>query len=210
MNELIGLAIGFIFTLFIYSYIFGDNPLYRLAVHILVGVSAAYASIVVVRQVLIPIQQQIRENPSSTQSIFWLVPILFVTMLLLRRLHIARWLGNTTLAFLIGIGAAVSLVGALDGTLWPQITQPGSDSTVQTLLVAGLTICTLLTFRFTSLRGGTGVWETAVWQRLLGGIGRVVLAITFGALFASLLSTSLILLADRLGTYLDELVRFLS
>ena len=41
MNESIGLILGFILTLCVYSYVLGDNPLFRVASHLLVGVSAA-------------------------------------------------------------------------------------------------------------------------------------------------------------------------
>ena len=45
MNEFIGLIVGFILTLLVFSYLLGDNPLYRIAIHLLVGTSAAYAAV---------------------------------------------------------------------------------------------------------------------------------------------------------------------
>ena len=53
MTDLAGLIVGILLTLFIYSYLIGDNPLYRISVHLLVGVSAAYAVVVVVQQLLL-------------------------------------------------------------------------------------------------------------------------------------------------------------
>ena len=53
-EQTIGVALGLVLTLMIYSYILGDNPLYRIAVHVLVGVGLGYASIVVFNSVLIP------------------------------------------------------------------------------------------------------------------------------------------------------------
>ena len=64
MNDTLGLVIGFILTLLIYSYVIGDNPAYRLAVHILVGVSAAYAAVLVLRQAILPIVAQLALNLS--------------------------------------------------------------------------------------------------------------------------------------------------
>ena len=121
MIELAGLLIGLLLTLFIYSYLIGDNPLYRISVHLLVGVSAAYAVVVVVQQIITPLWQQIQADPTSPDSLIWLVPVLFMLMLLARRLPSVSWLGNTTLALLVGVGAAVALLGSLTGTLWPQI-----------------------------------------------------------------------------------------
>ena len=208
MIEFAGLIIGILLTLFIYSYLIGDNPLYRISVHLLVGVSAAYAVVVVVQQLLLPIWRQIQDNPTSPDSLIWLVPILFMLMLLARRLPSVSWLGNTTLALLVGVGAAVALLGSLTGTLWPQIVNVQPATPLQGIAVAILTICTLLAFQFTALRPrGSNVWQPPIWQRGVTAVGRIVLTITFGALFATLLSTGLILLADRLNYFITELVQ---
>jgi hypothetical protein len=208
MTDLVGLIIGLLLTLFIYSYLIGDNPLYRVSVHLLVGVSAAYAVVVVVRQLLLPIWQQVQANPASPDSVIWLVPILFALMLLARRLPSVSWLGNTSLALLIGVGAAVALLGGLTGTLWPQIVGVQPATPLQGIVVALLTICTLLAFQFTALRPrSSGLWQPAMWQRGVTAVGRIVLTITFGALFAALMSTGLILLAERLNFFLTELVQ---
>lgn len=208
MSELAGLLIGVLLTLFIYSYLIGDNPLYRISVHLLVGVSAAYAVVVVVQQILVPIWHQIQANPTSTDSVIWLIPILFLLMLFARRLPTVSWLGNTTLALLVGVGAAVALLGSLTGTLWPQIVSVQPASPVQGVVIAILTICTLLAFQFTMLRPRPGAtWQPAMWQRSVTAVGRIVVTVTFGALFATLLSTGLVLLADRLNFFITELLQ---
>lgn len=208
MTELAGFIVGIVLTLFIYSYMVGDNPLYRISVHLLVGVSAAYAAVVVVQQLLLPIWRQIQANPTDPDSVIWLVPVLFVLMLLARRLPSVSWLGNTSLALLVGVGAAVALLGSLTGTLWPQIVNVQPATPVQGGVVAVLTVCTLLAFQFTALRPRSGgTWQPAMWQRGVTAVGRIVLTITFGALFATLVSTGLILLAERLNFFLTELVQ---
>lgn len=210
MNQLTALLIGFILTLFIYSYLVGDNPLFRAAIHILVGVSAAYAAVVVLRQVIIPIYQQIRQNPGNPDTLPWFIPIFFALFLALKPLRLAGWLANTSLAFLIGIGAAVALTGAISGTLWPQIIITYPATPFRALLVALFTICTLLTFQFTGRLNEAGQWLQPAWQRGLVTVGRAVLMITFGSLFASVLNTSLILLADRLSHFLTQFQQILS
>lgn len=205
--DLIGFLIGLILTLFIYSYILGDNPLYRLAVHILVGVSAAYAAVVVTRQVILPVVVRLRQEPTNAANL-WLVLVLILILLF----AVKRWTGNGTVAFLIAVGSAVALVGAVQGTLLPQITAaPGNTFFPgQGVVVAVLTICTLLTFQFTRRINQT----EPRWQRTLSDLGRAVLMVTFGALFAAALNTSLLLLAERLNyllrtvpAQLSELIR---
>lgn len=190
-SELIGLIVGLALTLFIYSYILGDNPLYRLAVHILVGVSAAYAAVVVTRQVILPVLGRLRDNPTDPAHL-WLAPVVLLLLLFMTK----RWTGNSLVAYLMAVGAAVALVGAVQGTLLPQITAvPRTPLFVgQTLITAVLTICTLLTFQFTRPIKG----HEPRWQQHLQTVGRVVLTITFAVLFVAALNTSLLLLADRL------------
>lgn len=214
MNETLGILLGFILTLLIYSYVIGDNPIYRLAVHILVGVSAAYAAVYVLRQVILPVFAQLALNPLSVESLLWLVPILLALLLILQRLPRLAWLGDNATALLVGVGAAVALIGAVSGTLFPQTLAfgvPGNAALtpVQGLIVAFLTICTLLTFHFTGKKNEQGDWVRPFWQRGFVQVGQAVLMITFGALFAGILSTSLVLLTERISYYYTQLLLLL-
>ncbi|MGB1288114.1 MAG: hypothetical protein ACPG7F_16375, partial [Aggregatilineales bacterium] len=53
--ESLGTAAGFVFTLLIFSYILGDNFLYRLAVYVFIGLAAAFTTIVTLEQVILPL-----------------------------------------------------------------------------------------------------------------------------------------------------------
>ncbi|MFQ5435124.1 MAG: hypothetical protein ACE5FD_09640, partial [Anaerolineae bacterium] len=165
MSDLAGLLIGFVLTLFIFSYLLGDNPLYKLAVHILVGMSAAYAAIVAVDQVLLPIYRQLQADTSQAASLRWLVPAVFAVLLILKRLPAIGWLGNSTIALLVGVGAAVALTGAVGGTLIPQISafgqlsNNGTGGILQHTAVAFFTAATLLTFQFVGRKNEDGEWR---------------------------------------------------
>lgn len=212
--DIIGLIIGLTLTLFIYSYLFiGNKAPYRLAIHLLVGASAAYAAVIVIRQVILPLYDGITQNPTPAEAIYWLLPILLLLLLLLRRLRVVSWLGNNTMALLIGVGAAVAFTGALAGTLLPQLSaagQPADGPAWRHLVIAALTAFTLLSFQFTTFRASaTGIWERARWQTAIVWLGRAVLMITFGALFASILNTGFVLLADRINYFWSEITRLL-
>ncbi len=205
--DFIGLLVGITLTLCIYSYLFiGDRVPYRLAMHILVGASAAYALVIVVQQVFEPVYRTITEDPGPADTLYLLVPILLALFLLMRRLRAASWIGNTTLALLVGVGAAVAFLGALTGTLWPQLTGTYADTggPMRGILIAVLAALTLLSFQFTSFRvTSSRVWERAFWQQGIIWLGRAVVMITLGALFAALLNTSFVLLADRIYFYMQ-------
>ncbi len=204
MSVELGVLIGFVLTLFIYSYLVRDNPLYRIATHVLVGVSAGYAAVIVLRQVIFPVIGQIRQDPVRPTSLAWLLPLLLGILLLARRAPGVSLITRGTLGALVGIGAAVALTGAISGTLWPQVTTGNSDDPWMGLLVAILTVCTLISFQFTGRINDQHEWVRPAWQRVPAMIGRVVLSITFGALFAAVVSTSLILLVDRVDFYLNQ------
>ncbi|MCA9927197.1 MAG: hypothetical protein KC419_01915 [Anaerolineales bacterium] len=213
MSDFTGLILGFVLTLLIFSYLFGDNPLYRLAVHLLVGSSAAFAAVVVVRQVIVPVFSQIQQDPGNPNNLLWFVPTFFALLLLLKWLPNIGWLGNHSLALLIGVGAATALVGVITGTLWPQITAVSPADALfpgQGIVVAVLTACTLLAFQFTGRSNQQGEWTQPGWQRTLAVLGRVMITITFGVLFAAVLNTSIILLSDRVGFFLNEFLLRLS
>ena len=201
--DVITLVIGLVITLLVYSYLLGDNPLYRLAVHLLVGVSAGYAAVIVIRQVIAPVLSQLVNNPTDPASLLWLLPILLAFLLLFKTMPRLAWMGNSTLAVLVGVGAAVALLGAITGTLWPQImaaSQPATLGAFGALITALMTICTLFYFQFTGTHGE----NPPVWRQRVRQVGQFVLTITFGALFAGVLSTNLALLTYQLGQFLSQ------
>ena len=53
-NNLVPGFLGFLLTLMILSYLVGDNPAFRVAVYIFVGVSAGYVAAVAWWQVIYP------------------------------------------------------------------------------------------------------------------------------------------------------------
>jgi len=210
MNEFVGLIIGFILTLLVFSYLLGDNPLYRVAIHLLVGTSAAYAAVIVIRQVILPVFALIQDAPDNPNNFMWLAPLFLAVLLFLKRLPTLSWLGNNTLAVLVGVGAATALVGVITGTLWPQVTAVTPANVLfpgQGIVVALFTACALLAFQFTGRSDQNGNWTQPAWRQTITTVGRVIITITFGVLFATVINTSIILLSDRLGYFLNEFLQ---
>lgn len=211
MGGFIGIIIGLLLTLFVYSYLVGDNPLYKISVHILVGVSAAYAGVVIVKYVLAPIASEIQTNPTATNSLIWFIPFFFSLLLLLQRLPSIAWLSQLSVAFMIGIGGAVALTGAIMGTLIPQTLTVGDDTLFrgQSVLVAVLTAVTLLSFQFTRRAraddAGEAINQESRLSRIVQQVARLVLTITFGFLFAAALNSSLLVLTNRVAYFFEGL-----
>jgi hypothetical protein len=214
LRNLGGLLAGLILTLFIYSYLWKDNGLYRLAVHILVGVSAGYGTVVVLQSVILPRLREIQQDPVAAESLLWLVPVALSLLLLFKLLPRIAPLANSTVAALVGVGAAVALVGAIAGTLIPQLIDVSTDPGWLVIPAAISTILALSYFRFTGRATAEGAAAPHPAQRWAALAGQVILTITFAALFAGVMSTSLVLLAERIQFFIisfrDVISGFLS
>lgn len=203
MPDSLTLIVGLLLTLFIYSYLVGDNPLYRLAVHLLVGVSAGYAVVIAVNRILLPVIAQVIGNPTDTENSLWLIPITLSLLLLLKWLRPVAWLGNTPVGILVTIGAAVALVGAVTGTVIPQVMGARAESPLNTILIAVLSACALLYFQFTAGDRESQGLVLAGWRRMASTIGQYVILIALGAIFAGVFTTSLVLLIERVSYFVS-------
>ncbi len=204
--EVGGLVVGLLLTLFVLSYVIGDNPLYRLSVHILVGVSAAFAAIMIVREVFAPILTSIRGDGETSTGMFWLIPLTLALLLLLKAAPRTAWLGNSAMAVLVGIGAAVGLVGAVAGTLLPQVLVQYENGWIA-LIIALLTVLTLAYFFFTGKVALDGRVAMPRWYPVTAKAGRIVITITLAGLYVAVINTSLVLLIQRIAFYSDEIAR---
>ncbi len=205
MADSIGLFIGLMLTLFVYSYLVGDNPLYRAAVHLLVGVSAAYAAVVALERIVLPVLARLIVDPGSDGNVAWLIPLGLAVLLLFKAVRPVSWLGNSTVAVVVAIGAAVALVGAISGTIMPQISTRAGQGPLELLLVTLLTIAVLLYFKFSSSRQQEDEANAGPGTRSVRAVGQLVLLITFGAVFAGVFTTSLLVLIERVTFFIGGL-----
>src|SRR5512140_1943279 len=82
--DLIAGVTAFLFTLVIFSYLIGDNPLFRIAIYIFVGVSAGYVAVVAFWQVLWPDLLRPFFTGSMMQKVTLLVPFVLSGLLLMK------------------------------------------------------------------------------------------------------------------------------
>ena len=218
LTEFIGLALGFLLTILIFSYLMGDNPFFRLAIHIFIGVSAAYVAIITINNVLIP--RLIMPLINGSQGERLLSMILFVpSLFLFFKVTPLRRAGNWAVAILVGIGAAAAIGGAITGTLFPQIlgtinsvdpsaytvTTSRWDQAINGLIIVIGTISTLLYFHFGTQDIPGQSDERLPFIEAISKIGKVFLAITFGALYAGVYLSALAALIERLSFIWDFL-----
>src|SRR5262249_4188778 len=130
----VGLWISAFFTLAIMSFLYRDNPVYRVAEAILVGVSAAYWMVVGFWDVLVPnllgkiwpamVQAWAMpglSGPDATRNLWYVVPLILGGMLLWRLAPKGAWIARWPLAFVIGTTAGLRMVAFLHGDFLAQI-----------------------------------------------------------------------------------------
>jgi hypothetical protein len=206
MTDQIGIWVGAILTLLVFSYLLGDTPLFRIAQAIFVGVTIGYAATAAIYLILIP-YLIVPWYSDPVASTYLVIPPLILGVLLLAKVRPA-WasLGDFSIAFLFGVGSALALGGALGGTLLPQLSATTIPlvSLENVILVIG-TIGALLSFRFVIAqqpRAGTRVLELV--GRGWGAIGRWFILIAFGAIFASTAISRVSILVNRIYFLLHD------
>ncbi len=136
-TNLLGALVGFILTLIVFSYLFGDNALFRFALHLFIGVAAAFMAAVAFFNVLWPRLLSPVLFGLPLERLIALVP-LGLSVLLLGKAspRLAGW-GRPVLAFMVGVGAAAAIGGAILGTLFPQVQASMNLFDIQAIIING-------------------------------------------------------------------------
>lgn len=229
MADLIGTILALLLTCMVLSYIFGDNPLFRFSVHLFIGVASGYAGAVVVRNVLLPNLLfpllAVTGGDFSVPILLSLVPVVLSLLLITKLSPPLGRIGNIPMAFLVGVGAAVAIGGAITGTLFPQAGAAINQLDIATIqlnpdpskaflgIINGLislivTVFTLLSFHFSTLQSGPTAQRPA-WLESLAFGGQLFIALTFGVVFAGVYATALTTLIDRLNALIEYIFSIL-
>jgi hypothetical protein len=210
LNIFTGIA-SLVFTLMIFSYVIGDNFLFRIALYIFTGVSAGYIASVAWWQVLLP-KLFIPLLTGSTQGAILLIfPFFGIFMILMKVSPRLAGIARLAMAFIVGAGAAVTIAGALRGTLIPQINgtinafAPTSNLFV---LINGFaillgTILTLIYFHFGAQARPDGSVHRLGIIEILAWLGRFFVGVTLGVLFAGVYAASLTALIERISSMIN-------
>ncbi len=211
--DLIGGWVSLVLTLLVFSYLLGDNFLYRLAVHVLVGVAAAYAVIVALESVLVPwfeatLLADTDGREAATMAavrIVGVIPLLIGVLLLLKFSPRLAPVGDLGLAVIIGVGLAVALVGAVAGTIVPLAQEAGErigDDTVDGAIILVGAITTLLYFQYFAVERGGEIRRPRLF-RGLAAVGQIFITLALGALYAGAIVTSLTIFSDVVRQQLE-------
>ncbi|MCY3832702.1 MAG: hypothetical protein OXG85_06770 [Chloroflexi bacterium] len=217
MTEQTMAIVSFVLTLMVFSYVLGDLPLigvlYRTAIFIFVGMTAAFTLVVTYEGLILPYLQDSQDTSASWTTLgasadiyIFFTALLFALLLLLKPVRPLTWLTNSALAVVIVVGASVAVVGALSGTLFPllgaTIALPENSATefsalLESLLLFVGTMTGLFYFHY-QVRA-TGAPQPSRLGQGLRHIGKAFIVTALGAIYASTILSSLTILTERIS-----------
>lgn len=205
------------FILGVFSYLLGDNPAYRLATYTFIGVAAGYAVVIAIYTVIWPLMMtpMLAAATDPNQAVGAIIPILgFVggLLLMVKSLRVLNKVGALVVAFLVGVGAAVAVGGAMLGTLLPQTTSTfvallpanAGDAVLEKLVEGGFillgTLTTLGFFHYGSnpASGGAATERHPV-AKPIAAVGQIFIGIAFGVMYMGAIVASLALFSSQLS-----------
>lgn len=208
--------ISALLTLAIFSFLYKDNPFYKFAEHLFVGVSAGYGFVrvyldVVQPKLFTPLGEQLSKGPDPVAVLLLLLPLALSIMMLLRLVPSLAWTSRYPLAFIIGTSAGINFINYLrsdaikqvESTILPLYANAptaAADFTwlhaVSNLLIIVGVITGLLYFFFS--KEHTGAFGAAA------KVGIYFLMVSFGASFGYTVMARVSLLIGRFQFLLGD------
>ncbi len=199
--EILQIWVMAFFTLALFSFLYKDNPVYKLAEHIFAGLTAGYQVGLIWDTIII----QKLWDPMVYNGQWWLfMPGVLGLLMFARLVPKLSWLSRVSLAFVMGTTAGVFLFTQLHGLVLPQMKstmlplagQDGFAAALLSIVVVVGVISTLIYFYFS--KEHTGV---------LGVTARVgiwFIMISFGAHFGYTVMGRVSLLIGRVQFLIDD------
>lgn len=223
MLDLVGLLVSFALTVMVLLYAFDDNPLFRLAIYLFIGVAAGYASAVALKDVILPRMLSL-QGTQATAVILWIV------LLAMKLSPRTARIGNPAAGLMVGVGAAVAVGGAIQGTLLPQVLGAqdifapilmqqamlsGQAGAALGFFIRGIaimvgTVATVAHFHFGAKPAPNQIPQRHKAIEAVSKVGQFFIAVTFGVLFAGIYSAALTALIERLIAIYELVQIFIS
>ena len=217
--EFIGIWIAAFLTLCIYSFLYRDNPFYRFAEHLFVGMSVGYTITISIYQGFIPFAwepfwEAVKPFwPGVPREAGWsglwkLIPIGIGLLFFGGVSPRYTWLIRYPSAILIGLGAGLAIPNVLRADIFEQTrgtVEPFASINAGTLSIWGIlgailmvvgVVCTLIYFYFSVEHRGPVSW--------LSKVGIAFLMIGFGSAFGNTVMGRVALLIQRVDFLIND------
>jgi len=184
-------------TIAIFSFLYKDNPLYKFAEHLYVGVSAGFGVIYVWAFDLKPMLIDRFISQHGVERWILLVPAILGILMLTRWTEKFAYISRLPIAFTVGIGAGLGITGSVQGFLLPQMQATLLPLTTvnNVILVIGV-VTTILYFYFSHEFKGA--------SNIILRVAIVFIMVSFGASFGYTVMARISLLIGRVFFLLSD------
>lgn len=197
-GTMISTTVGALLTLAVFSFLYKDNPFYKFAEYLMVGVSAGYWVVILYYTVFVP---NVVGKLQAGQW-YYLIPAVLGLLMWARLTRKWSWVSRYPLAFYLGIATGVAiplemkakiieqLNGSVDLVTQMYSAQAGWATVVNNILILIGVISGLIYFFFSKAHTGA-----------TGGVAKLgigILMIGFGASFGFTVMARVSLLIERL------------
>jgi len=201
----IGIWIAALLTLGIYSFLYKDNPAYKLCEHLFVGVSAGYYVVLMYFSVVKPnLLDPLFTDFTHERHFLLVIPLALGILLFSRFFPKGDWLSRWSLALILGVYPALRITGfgqgdlveQIHGTMLPLWVRGNLGTTIGNWLLVGGLLTTLIFFFFSKEHKGA-----------LGGAARIgvyFLMVSFGASYGYTVMARISLLIGRVMFLLHD------
>lgn len=189
------------FTLALFSFLYKDNPVYKLAEHIFAGLTAGYQVGLIWDTIIL---QKLWDPMLTSGQWQLIIPGMLGILMFARFWSRFSWLSRISLAFVMGTTAGVFLVTQLHGLVLPQMQatmlplggEDGFASAVLAIIVVAGVVSTLIYFYFSKEhKGALGVTaKVGIW----------FIMISFGAHFGYTVMGRVSLLIGRVQFLVED------
>lgn len=198
-------------TIAIFSFLYRDNPLYRAAEHLLIGLSVGFSLVLLWNSVIKP---KMLTPLISEANLLMLIPLALSILMLLRLKRSFTFLSRPILAMIVGAGAGLSIPAMFDARILKQVSatiepfavfaaSPESSWALLFNAIVGLVGCLAVMTYFFYTRPETP------FVRNTSNVGVYFLMIFFGATFGYTVTSRLTLLIGRLEFLLGDVFHLL-
>lgn len=226
LKRTLGLWVAAFFTLAIFSFMIRDNPIYKFAESVFIGVSAAYWMVIAFWDTLVPnllgkltpefVKSVFVPGIAAERDLWFLIPLALGIMLLWRLAPVGTWISRWPIAFTIGVFAGLTLVNRFNSDFISQIKttiqplielspDPANPTAPETFdLWATVRNITILLSVFACL---TYFFFSVEHKGVVGKVSRIgiwVLMIYFGSAFGYTVMGRVALLAARFEFLFDD------
>jgi len=196
----LGTLVALILTLAIFSFLYRENPFYRFAEYLLVGISVGYYLVIICRNTLYPM---VIDRIFIRGELLAIVPVILGLLMFARLSRKWAYLSRLPLALMIGFGAGISIPAMLQARIMKQMSASMLPLTsINGIIILIGVISTILYFYFSKKQEG--------FYGNITRLGTYFLMIFFGATFGYTVMSRVSLLIGRLEFILRDAIGIVS